>query len=573
MKSSSAKTSFTPHGGGIRGADVRRQSSLFEGRFGRMFRELPAAVHPKDALLKLGKEMTADAEGAEDTPPKPKAAPETPNHIQDDEENTGIDAGYTYLGQFIDHDITFDPASSLMQQNDPEALVDFRTPRLDLDSLYGRGPAEQPYLYLGDKFRLGKPLLALNKTTPSRDLPRYHEPGDVPFPNSANPARALIGDKRNDENVIVSQLHGTFLQLHNRLVDDLKAKGAKFDDVQRMVRWHYQYIVLNDFLPRICGKELIDEILPHRLSSASAMEKKPKLQFFHWHNAPFMPIEFSVAAYRFGHSMVRPIYRLNTELNAGDNPLAATSDEIARGLEGRFFIFAGVAQRALNGFGEFPSQWAIDWSLFFDTDGSGKKGGKERAQPSYKIDTSLVNPLGFLPEFSNIMPLVPPLSIPQMQASPLDGVNDPANLAARNLLRGLSLQLPSGQVVARAMGLPVIADKDLKVGKAIVNEWKEAKSITTIDASFVDNAPLWYYILAEAQHYWFQRASKIGSKGNEEPVTLGPVGGHIVAETLIGLVYGDGHSYLQQDPNWVPLIGGRNVTMGQLIKYALTGVK
>ena len=171
------------------------------------------------------------------------------------------------------------------------------------------------------------------------------------------------------------------------------------------------------------------------------------------------------------------------------------------------------------------------------------------------------------------MPLVPPLSIPQMQASPLDGVNDPANLAARNLLRGLSLQLPSGQVVARAMGLPVIADKDLKVGKAIVNEWKEAKSITTIDASFVDNAPLWYYILAEAQHYWFQRASKIGSKGNEEPVTLGPVGGHIVAETLIGLVYGDGHSYLQQDPNWVPLIGGRNVTMGQLIKYALTGVK
>ena len=121
--------------------------------------------------------------------------------------------------------------------------------------------------------------------------------------------------------------------------------------------------------------------------------------------------------------------------------------------------------------------------------------------------------------------------------------------------------------------VPVIADNDLKVGKAIVDEWKKAESITTIDASFADNAPLWYYVLAEAQHYWFKRASKAGSKGDEEPVTLGPVGGRIVAETLIGLVYGDGHSYLQQDPNWEPLIGGRNVTMGKLIKYALTGDK
>ena len=572
MKSSTTKTSFTPHGGGIRGADVRRQSSLFEGRFGRMFRELPAAVHPKEALLKLGEVMTADPDKADDDPKKPKAALETAAHIQDNEENAGIDAGYTYFGQFIDHDITFDPASSLMQQNDPESLVDFRTPRLDLDSLYGRGPADQPYLYLGDKFRLGKPLLALNKPTPSRDLPRYHEPGDAPFPNSANPARALIGDKRNDENVIVSQLHGTFLQLHNRLVDDLKSENAKFDDVQRMVRWHYQYIVLNDFLPRICGKELIDEILPHRLTSASAAEKKPKLQFFHWHNTPFMPIEFSVAAYRFGHSMVRPIYRLNTELKGGDNPDKATPVEKLRGLEGRFFIFAGVAQRALNGFGEFPSQWAIDWSLFFDIDGSGAKGDKQRAQPAYKIDTSLVNPLGFLPEFSTVVPLVPPLTIEQMQAKQAKA-DDPANLAARNLLRGLSLQMPSGQAVARAMGLEVIADKDLKVGKAIVNEWKKAESITKIDSSFADNAPLWYYVLAEAQHHWFKRADMAGSKGDEEPVTLGPVGGRIVAETLIGLVYGDGHSYLQQDPNWEPLIGGRNVTMGQLIKYALTGVK
>ncbi len=573
MRSSNNKSSFTPHGGGIRGADVRRQSSLFEGRFGRMFRELPPANHSKSALLALGMAMTADAEGAEDTPPKPKAAPENSDRIQDDEENTGIDAGYTYLGQFIDHDITFDPMSSLMQQNDPESLVNFRTPRLDLDSMYGRGPADQPYMYLGDKFRLGKQLLALDMPTPSRDLPRYQEPGEPPFPNNSIPARALIGDKRNDENVIVSQLHGVFLQLHNRFVDDLKPKGATFDDVQRMVRWHYQYVVLNDFLPRICGKEIIDEILPHRLESASAASKKPRLNHFRWKNSPYMPLEFAVAAYRFGHSMVRPIYRLNKELNGGDDPRYATQDEMDRGLAGRFFIFAGVAQRALNGFGEFPSQWAIDWSLFFDIDGSGSKGGKERSQPAYKIDTSLVNPLGFLPEFSKIEPLVPPLSIGQLQPRPLDGANDPANLAARNLFRGLSMQMPSGQAVARAMGLPVIADCDLKVGKAIVDEWKNADPITKIDPSFADNAPLWYYVLAEAQHYWFQRASKSGSKGDLEPVTLGPMGGRIVAETLIGLVFGDGYSYLQQDPNWEPLVGGRHVTMGQLVKYALTGIK
>ena len=568
MKSSSEKSSFTPHGGGVRGADVRRQSSLFEGRFGRMFRELPAAVHEKAALLQLAEEMTAEPERSKDDPTKPIAALETTEHLQDDEENSGIPAGYTYLGQFIDHDITFDPASSLMQQNDPESLVDFRTPRLDLDSLYGRGPADQPYMYMGDKFRLGKPLHQLDQPSPSRDLPRFHD-----SENPGHPARALIGDKRNDENVIVSQLHGVFMQFHNRLVDSPEMQNAKFEDIQRMARWHYQYIVLNDFLPRICGKELIDQILPHRLTTASAADKKPKFQIYHWRNQPFMPLEFSVAAYRFGHSMVRPIYRLNTHLKGGDDLLIATPDEITRGLDGRFFIFAGVNKRALNGFGEFPDQWAIDWSLYFDIDGSGHKGGKQRAQPSYKIDTSLVNPLGFLPEFSKTVDFTPPLTVEQLQAKANDPVNNPANLAARNLLRGLSMQMPSGQAVARAMGLPVIPDAELKIGKAILEEFMGAKSITDISGSFKDNAPLWYYILAEAQHAWFGRASKPGSMGNNEPVTLGPVGGRIVAETLVGLVQGDGHSYLVQDPNWVPLVGGRNLTMGHLIKYALTGVK
>src|SRR5882724_8330682 len=173
---SSKKLQPAAHGGGVRGDGSVPRSTFFEGRLGRMFRSLPAGEWSKEALMTLGNAMTADTEVDAKNPNLPAASPETDKRIQDDEENAGIPAGYTYLGQFIDHDITFDPASSLQQQNDPDALVDFRTPRLDLDSLYGRGPADQPYLHNGDKFRLGKSLLALDKPTPSRDLPRYHGP-------------------------------------------------------------------------------------------------------------------------------------------------------------------------------------------------------------------------------------------------------------------------------------------------------------------------------------------------------------------------------------------------------------
>src|SRR5262245_50821834 len=210
------------HGGGIRGDNFAPRSSLFEGRFGRLFRSLPAAEWPKEALLALGDKMTAEPEVDEQDPRLPAAAPEDPNtRMQDDEENAGIPAGYTYFGQFIDHDITFDPMSSLMKQNDPDALIDFRTPRLDLDSLYGRGPADLPYMYVGNRFRLGRPLFENAKKSPSLDLPRFNDPFNP------GPKRALIGDKRNDENVIVSQLHASFLQFHNRLVE--ADPGASFE--------------------------------------------------------------------------------------------------------------------------------------------------------------------------------------------------------------------------------------------------------------------------------------------------------------------------------------------------------
>jgi hypothetical protein len=552
------------HGGGVRGDNSTPRSSLFEGRFGRMFRSLPAAEWSKEALEELGVAMTAEPEVSDTDPNLPIASKETADHIQDDEENAGISAGYTYLGQFIDHDITFDPASSLQQLNDPDALVDYRTPRLDLDSLYGRGPDDQPYMYDGKKFRLGRALTANGDATTGRDLPRY---ADINNPGGAK--RALIGDKRNDENVIVSQLHAAMLQFHNRIADE--NPSWPFSDIQQEVRWHYQWIVVNDFLMKVCGEDVVRAILPHLGLDRPIWENRPRLAFYRFRHDAFMPIEFSVAAYRFGHSMVRPIYRLNTKLTGGADPDAATQDEINRGIAGRFFIFAGVQKRGLNGFDEFPDRWAIDWSLYFDIGGSGEKGGTERAQPAYKIDTSLVNPLRFLPEFSqDPIPAGSPLTVETLQGKPLDPAKhprSPRNLALRNLLRGVAMGLPSGQDVACSMGIKPIDDDNLRVGKAVVEDWDKNKKIVDVHKSFEGKAPLWYYILAETQYEWMLRATGKDGRGDKEPLRLGSVGARIVAETLIGMLLADGSSYLAQAPNWKP---DSIRTMGDLIKFALS---
>src|SRR6185295_13620350 len=197
-----------PHGT-VRGFDSVLKSRNFEGRFGRMFRNLPAAGFDPRDLLELGATM-----------------------ISAKTEDSNVPAGYAYFGQFLGHDITFDPASSLQHDNDPDALVDFRTPRFDLDSVYGRGPVDQPYLYEKDDscFLLG-------------DLLDNNEDVDVP---RAATERAIIADPRNDENVIVSQLHAIFLRFHNRMVEE--NPDADFSGVQQLVRWHYQWVVLYDFL-------------------------------------------------------------------------------------------------------------------------------------------------------------------------------------------------------------------------------------------------------------------------------------------------------------------------------------
>ena len=557
------------HGGGVRGD----RTPIFEGRFGKMFDGLPASSFDSDALTLLGVAMTADPERVSEDPTKAEflMPAATPENKVDGEENSGISAGYTYFGQFMDHDITFDPVSVLQGRNDPNALVDFRTPALDLDCLYGRGPADQPYMYEpdGKTFRLGRVLTqGFHAPATARDLPRFA--GNPP--DDDRPARALIGDKRNDENVIVSQLQGLFLRFHNRVVRE--NDGISFEDAQRIVRWHYQWAIVHDFLPTIVGRATMNKIWP-QWTPTGAGGTLPSLKYYDTGKDAYIPIEFSAAAYRFGHSMVRPIYRLNTNLTGGKDPEKASPNEIdPQHIDGRFFIFANVQERGLNGFDAFPSQWAIDWSLFFDMNGSAGKTGKQRLQPAYKIDTSLVNPLGFLPEFSK-----PPfgaggdLGIPTMQPVEQDKKN-PSNLAVRNLWRGNSMGLPSGQVIAKAIGETPLTPEELFVGKAQAKDDGTPDDVPLSSIAggiFASESPLWYYVLAESNAQWRRQiGGKSPADANAVPVTLGPVGGRIVAETLLGLIVAGKNSYLSQEPNWTPTLPCEKASFGiaDLISYA-----
>jgi Animal haem peroxidase len=455
------------HGGRpIRGQDSVPQSPLFEGRFGQMFRTL--------------KRFRPSAEEIEFLVEHMRDAAEAPSR-----DNPRIPAGYTYLGQFIDHDITFDPMSELQKRNDPDGLVDFRTPRFDLDSLYGSGPSDDPFLY--EASRPGTRGLALlvgvNPADPEiepHDLPRNQQ------------GRALIGDPRNDVHVIISQLHLLFIRFHNKVVDRVRAEqpklegGALLEECQQVVRWHYQWMVVHDFLERVVGKETAQSVLTDGR------------QYFTWATDPYMPVEFSAAAYRFGHSMIRPHYdlnRANTKI-----PIFAEADD-----PGPF--------DHLGGFRRLPFGWTVDWSLFF-------KVGDGEPQPSRRIDTKLSPPLFRLPSGVD----------PQRHA-----------LANLNLRRGRALGLPCGQDVAEAMHVDPMTHRELG-----------------LQGDLGDRTPLWYYLLREAEVH-------------ADGAHLGPIGGRIVAEVLVGLLEGDPQSYLHQKPGWrpsLPSATAADFTMEDLVRFA-----
>jgi hypothetical protein len=520
------------HSTPIRGLMSTNRSPQFQGRFGRMFRSLPKATFGRtekeneDNLTTLGFQVPATKSGMSALFDPPTDGP--------DPEESGIPALYTYLGQFIDHDITFDPASSLQAQDDPDALTDFRTPAFDLDNIYGRGPDDQPYMYQkdGKSFLLGKPLAGSKFQV--TDLPR-NSPTNPNDPT--DPPRALIGDPRNDENTIVSQLQGLFHRFHNRTVQDNPT--LSFEHIQKLVRFHYQYILLHDFLPRIIHSEVLDAL------KTNGQYDQKKLKFFHWKNNPFMPVEFSVAAYRLGHSMVRPGYRLN---DGNLLPIFNTPEAQKAGFKDD-----------LSGFREVVAGRAIDWGRFIDidtrpygnADDDKDPTNKTRLQFAYRIDTSVVFALSNLP-------------IPSVVAAP------PPALPVRNLIRGWRMGLPSGQQVAHAMGVTPMEDKDILIGKGVDKQDPADPAIASIDKIspvFKNNCPLWTYILSEAMNHQIKVTIPVQ---NPIPITtpqLGPVGGRIVAEVFLGLMFGDNHSLLSAQPTWKPK--NPSFALKDFVNYAL----
>jgi hypothetical protein len=477
-----------------------RLDVVMGGRFTRLFPYLPSARFAQHDLEQLASAMIAPKDTGPETEPDP-------------EENPGIAAAYTYLGQFTDHDLTFDPISHLRETltgAQLRALVDFRTPRFDLDNLYGRGPYDQPYMYRKDGIRM---LLG------ERMSGSPFDPGAVQLPRGPS-GRALIGDPRNDENRIVAQLHAIFLRFHNSVVRKMGGnKHVSFQEAREQVRWHYQWVLVNDFLPAILDKQTYESVFPNPYEPAPAI---PRLRE---NDLELMPVEFSVAAYRFGHSMIRPRYQLNPTI---ESP-----------------IFSGIPGETadLAGFRPIPANWAIDWRFFADL---GQDAGR-KPQLSYKIDTSLVHPLGNLP--------------PQI-------AKDPSSLALRNLMRGVTFQLPSGQQVAAALGIPPIPDEELMIGPATADG--EQRPIAKVAPGLAGNAPLWAYILSEAQVMSWKNAS--GPVSDKTPIRLGPVGGRLVAEVFASLLRGDRTSYLYAEPTFKPIPDfTRNGTfgLGQLINVAL----
>jgi hypothetical protein len=489
-----------PHGHAALGTRTPRSVFYNQGRFGRLFPALPtfAADTPavRAALAELG--AKGGPMDAADDLSDPISLITDPAKSAGNPDNPALPAGFTFLGQFIDHDMTFDPTSSLARQQDPDSIRNFRVPALDLDNVYGAGPGASPHLY--DATVDGGRTTFLLEAIPGSDAVSVGSVVRFDVPRNTQHT-ALLGDPRNDENLVVSQLHRAFLGFHNRVVDDLRAELGSmvtpqelFAEAQRVVRWHYQWLVIHEFLVKTVGNHVVHDVLTHGPVH------------YRWRNNPFIPVEFSVAAYRFGHSQVRPSYRANFGTSATDaaqqffalifDPSATDADDPADLRGGR---------RAARRF--------IDWQTFFDF-------GDGRMRHNKRIDTTLSTPL---------------FDLLGQRAG------EPVSLATRNLLRNLTMEVPSGQRVAAAMKLPPLAAADLH---------------DLAPLGLARRTPLWFYVLREAQV----------TTGGER---LGPVGGRLVAEVIIGLIRGDRSSYLNQDPDWTPSYGtGDAFAIADLLRAA-----
>ncbi len=403
---------------------IAPQSRFYHGPFGRICPDLPAWAPEgipdhqlEDFFLDFATEHMVEAPGVD---PIDIANDDTLRNSLDADFDSKIPAAYTYFGQFVDHDITFDITALSDSQVDPNKLRNFRTPRLDLDCVYGSGPADQPYLYEHEDGKFtGRMIVGATGCSSFPDLLRNSE------------GRAIIGDMRNDENAIVAQIQLAFILAHNTLVDRCKdanpgiSGGEAFEKAQKVVRWLYQWIVWNDFVRRIAVDEVYECALhldENQCGGISTWELGLKT-VYNWKHQPFMPVEFSVAAYRFGHSMARNSYQTNAGKSAGF---------------GKFFPLFDLttaAKNDLSGFRPLEVNRVLQWDWFLDMAGA----VDPFPQKTRKIDTKLSNALAKLRENPDV-----PGSIENM-------------LAARNLVRSVRMKLPSGPDVACKYGLEPVA--------------------------------------------------------------------------------------------------------------------
>lgn len=485
----------------VRGVANVPRSSTETGKFGRLFRGLTPLVLDDNQIHNVVAAMVDTGEAAA-APGAWDGSPTT--------SDAGIASGWTYLAQFIDHDITFDPVSLLDRANDPDALSNFRTPRFDLDSVYGLGPVANPWLYdVNDPDKLLPGDTNPHPDFLQRDLNRNYQ------------GRAVIGDPRNDVHVIIAQLHLAIVEFHNQVVDKVRLNpglvtgvpatpvggwggGAAptdqptFPQIVTLVRWHYQWLVLNHFLPAIVGADTAAAVL----SPDKKGRLKSDLRLYNIKRQPWIPVEFSAAAYRFGHSLVRDSYLLN---GSGIPPLPVFSPE-------------GDTNRLadLRGGRRIPAGWEIEWHRFFH----GLPNSGADTLRARLFDTRIAAPLHNLPPS-------------------VDAMRRP--LAFLNIKRGVALELPSGEDFASAVAGKIGLDP----------------ATAQISTGLPHASPMWFWILKEAE---------LTRKGQ----SLGPIGGRVVAEVLVGLAQRDPSSYLRAQPDWTPTLGATtgDFTIADLLTIA-----
>ena len=472
-------------------------NSVPDPRFSRMF-QLPAFADPQstavqNAMIDIGKPggLLDAKDPLSEGPVRLITHPElSPSNIDQDVRN--MTAGTTFVGQFLDHDVTFDSTSRLGVVTEPTRTPNTRVPRLDLDSMYGGGPSVSPQLY-----RSSDPAtLRFGDGGMFEDLPRNPD------------MTAIIADPRNDENLMIAGLHAAFLLAHNRTVNVRRKNnlpGDPFVHARRTIMHHWQWIVVNEFLPQIVGRALVKDIL------------RNGRRWYRFSN-PTMPVEFQTGTYRFGHSLIRPSYRANLRGDPGGDPATG-----APAFFGFIFDPAGEGQADpvdLRGGVRAPRRF-IGWQTFFDFGGD----QTQHVRANKLIDTNISTPLFQLPL----------AAIPSRDA--------PTSLPQRNMLRHLTWSLPSGQRIAASTGAPVL-------GSSHFPELREYG--LGLDAS----TPLWYYILREASVF-------------TNGVRLGPLGGRIVAETIIGMLQLDKSSYLNTRfrPS-LPSKTPRTFTITDLLRWA-----